>query len=271
MVTGIYLPGGYDFVQYFFEAPLSGGRTRIFFINTRNNNLEAKSDAWIVETNMKVVGLSRHAIMGGVTMPLETARRFNRRFVGQQAATTYDAAILQLASSDQLGPAQEAVRGLGFELDLREKRMAESVGLAVTLVTLGFTLISLIIVGIAAVNIAHTFFMIIYERKRELGLLRALGATRSDVRRIILGEATLVGVVGGGLGLGLGLAACLLADLLMAGVLPDFPFKPASFFSYPIWLFFGAIGFAVLFCWLGAIFPAVRAARLDPASALTGR
>jgi phenylpropionate dioxygenase-like ring-hydroxylating dioxygenase large terminal subunit len=54
MVTGIYLPGGYDFVQYFFEAPLSGGRTRIFFINTRNNNLEEKNDAWIVETNMKV-------------------------------------------------------------------------------------------------------------------------------------------------------------------------------------------------------------------------
>ena len=54
MVTGIYLPGGYDFVQYFFEAPLSGGRTRIFFVNTRNNNLEAKNDQWIVDTNMKV-------------------------------------------------------------------------------------------------------------------------------------------------------------------------------------------------------------------------
>ncbi|MDJ0929145.1 MAG: aromatic ring-hydroxylating dioxygenase subunit alpha [Gammaproteobacteria bacterium] len=54
MVTGIYLPGGYSFVQYFFEAPLSGGRTRIYFINTRNNTLDPESDGWIVETNMKI-------------------------------------------------------------------------------------------------------------------------------------------------------------------------------------------------------------------------
>jgi len=54
MVTGIYLPGGYDFVQYFYEAPLSGGRTRIFFVSTRNNNIDAKNDTWIEDTNMKV-------------------------------------------------------------------------------------------------------------------------------------------------------------------------------------------------------------------------
>lgn len=222
-------------------------------------------------TSMKVVGLSRYAIMGGITVPLETARRLNRRFAGEQAARTYDGAVLQLARSDQLGPAQQAVGELGYDIDLREKRMAESVGLAVTLVTLGFTLISLIIVGIAAVNIAHTFFMIIYERKRELGLLRALGATRADVRKIILGEATIIGAFGGMLGLGLGIGACLLTDLLMGQMLPDFPFKPESFFVYPVWLFFGALGFSVLFCWLGAILPAQRAAKIDPASALTGR
>ena len=224
-----------------------------------------------VRTTMKVVGLSRHAIMGGITMPLETARRYNRRFVGEQAAATYDAVILRVETSEHLGPVQESIGALGFDIDLREKRMAESVGLVVVLVTLGFTLISLIIVGIAAVNIAHTFFMIIYERKRELGLMRAVGATRRDVRTMILGEATIIGIIGGGLGIGLGVLACLVADLLIAGALPDFPFKPDTFFVYPSWLFPGAVGFAVLFCWLGAIFPAQRAARMDPATALTGR
>ncbi len=224
-----------------------------------------------VETRMKVVGLSRYALLGGITIPLETARKYNRKFVGDRAASTYDAVILQLKSSEHLGSTQEAISELGFEVDLREKQMAESVGLAITLVTLGFTLISLIIVGIAAVNIAHTFFMLIYERKRELGLMRALGASRSDIRRIILGEAFFLGTTGGVLGLGLGLAACYLSDLLMVRMLPDFPFKPDSFFSYPIWLFFSAVGFAIIFCWLGAIFPAQRASGMDPANALTGR
>ena len=150
-----------------------------------------------VQTKMKVVGLSRHALLGGITMPLETARKYNQRFSTDHNASLYDGAILELSSSSFLGSVQEQIQKMGFDIDVKQRRMAESVGLAVTLVTLGFTLISLIIVCIAAVNISHTFFMIIYERRRELGLLRALGATRSDVRRIILGEASLIGVVGG--------------------------------------------------------------------------
>jgi hypothetical protein len=224
-----------------------------------------------LKTRMRLVGLSHHAILGGITMPLETARKYNRQFAGKQAANTFDAAIIEVTSSEWLGPVQEAVGELGYDIDLSERRMAESVGLVVVLVTLGFTLISLIIVGIAAVNIAHTFFMIIYERKREIGLMRALGATRADIRSIILGEASFVGVTGGALGIGLGMLACLVVDLLVAKVLPDFPFKPDSFFVYPPWLFFGAILFAVAFCTLGAFFPARRAAALDPASTLTGR
>jgi putative ABC transport system permease protein len=224
-----------------------------------------------LRTQMQVVGLSRHALMGGITVPLDTARRTNRLFVGEEAAHQYDAAIVEVASSDLLGPVQESVNALGFDLDLSERRMAESVGFAVMLITLGFSLISLIIVGIAAVNIAHTFFMVISERKRELGLLRALGATRADLRGIILGEASVIGLVGGSLGLLLGLGACALVDVLITRVLPDFPFKPDSLFRYPWWLFLGSLVFAVLFCWLGALWPANRAARLDPASALTAR
>jgi putative ABC transport system permease protein len=224
-----------------------------------------------LETRMQVVGLSHHAIMGGITIPLETAKKYNRMFAGERAAQIYDAAILEVKSSDWLGPVQESVGKLGFDIDLSERRMAESVGLIVTLVTLGFSLISLIIVGIAAVNIAHTFFMIIYERKREIGLLRALGASRTDIRAIVLGEAAFVGVVGGAVGMGLGIGACLLMDFFVVKVLPDFPFKPDTFFTYPIWLFFGAILFAVAFCVLGAFFPARRAAVMDPSAALTGR
>lgn len=79
MVTGIYLPGGYDFVQYFFEAPLSGGRTRIFFVNTRNNNLEAKNDQWIVDTNMKVAAEDQ-AIVENL-WPVETPDTLTRELL----------------------------------------------------------------------------------------------------------------------------------------------------------------------------------------------
>ncbi len=223
------------------------------------------------EASMKIVGISRHALMGGITVPLDTARRLNRQFAGERAAHTYDAAVIEVASANWLGPIQEQIRTLGYDVDLSERRMAESVGLVVVLTTLGFTLISLVIVGIAAINIAQTFFMIVYERKREIGLMRALGATRRDIRATILGEATCVGAGAGAIGLGLGFGFCRLVDYVAGKVLPNFPFKPESFFVYSPWMFVGGLLFAVLFCYLGAFFPARRAAKVDPVSALSGR
>ncbi len=224
-----------------------------------------------MSTRIKLTGLSHHALMGGISLPLDTVRRWNREYLGARAAQAYDGAIVEVSSSDRLGPVQQEIQRMGFDIDLGEKRMAESVGFAVTLVTLGFTLISLIIVGIAAINMAHTFFMIIYERKREIGLLRALGATRADVRSLILAEASFLGAVGGLLGTGLGTFMCWAMNRVAGSVLPDFPFKPDRFFVLPWWLPLSGITFAILFCAIGAYFPARRAARLDPASTLTGR
>ena len=87
-----------------------------------------------VESAVKIVGTSVYALLGGVTMPLDTVRRLNRQFAGDAAAHTYDMAILEVPSSDKLTSVQEVVRGLGLDIDTSQKRMAESVGFAVTLV-----------------------------------------------------------------------------------------------------------------------------------------
>jgi phenylpropionate dioxygenase-like ring-hydroxylating dioxygenase large terminal subunit len=62
LMTGIYLPQNNSFIQYFFEQPLSKTKTRIFFINARNNTLGADKDDWINESFMKIAGEDRHII-----------------------------------------------------------------------------------------------------------------------------------------------------------------------------------------------------------------
>ncbi len=62
MVTEIHVPGNNSFIQYFYEAPLSGGRTRIFFVNERNNNLDPKLDKGINASFMKVAHEDRVVI-----------------------------------------------------------------------------------------------------------------------------------------------------------------------------------------------------------------
>ena len=62
LMTGIHLPGNISFIQYFFEAPLSKKRTRIFFLNARNTMFEADKDDWFNNTMMTVATEDRNVI-----------------------------------------------------------------------------------------------------------------------------------------------------------------------------------------------------------------
>jgi putative ABC transport system permease protein len=126
-----------------------------------------------------------------------------------------------------------------------------------------------VIIGISAINIAHNFFMQVTERRRELGLLRAVGATRSDVRMVVLGEAALIGLLGGILGILLGYLLSLGVDWISAHYLPRFPYKPDTWFTFKWWILAMGLGFAGGFAVLGGYLPARRASNMEPAQALT--
>jgi len=157
-------------------------------------------------------------------------------------------------------------RKIGYE---QEESYAENFALVITIVTMLFLVISFVIIGMSAINIAHTFFMLISDRKREIGILRAVGATRADVRKIILGEAAAVGAAAGLAGILIGVFAAKPSAFASARLGPGFPFKPPSYFLFTPQLILGALAFAVVFCVLGAFLPARRAANLQPAQALT--
>ena len=129
-------------------------------------------------------------------------------------------------------------------------------------------LVAGVILLVAALNIAHTFRVLVAERQHEIGLYRALGASASDMRLWLSTLALVVGALGGAVGAGVARVAALVADWRGRVDLPDFPFKPDSFFVFPWWLWLVGIGFAALFAVLGAAGPARRAARTDPAEVL---
>ena len=147
---------------------------------------------------------------------------------------------------------------------------AEQAALLIAIFMAIFGLVSTVIVGIAAVNIMHVFFMLVYERQHEIGIMRAVGASRGDITRIILGEAGVLGVLAGVTGVVLAIVASAVTDFVSASYVPDFPYKPTTYFMFPWWLVLAALGFSVGFCVLGALLPARRAARMQPAAVLSG-
>ncbi len=126
---------------------------------------------------------------------------------------------------------------------------------------------------VAAIGIANTMTMAILERTREIGLMKAIGATNRDVMSIFLGEAAGIGLVGGLGGVLFGWTAGQIINVLalayLAGQSASQGGPPPSVAVYtPAWLPIFVVVFATLIGLLSGLYPALRAATLVPIQAL---
>lgn len=218
---------------------------------------------------MEFVGFSDKAIDLGATMPIGYVKRLNQKFGNQDEDGEYHSIVVETVSNEAVPRVAQRIKDMGFALSDRYED-AQRAGLLIMLLTIVFNFISLIILAISAVNIMHTFMMVILERRQELGLMRALGATRGDIRALVISEATVLGVFGGLAGLALGWLVIQGIDYLFATQVGNFPFKPDSLFVIEPWMLAAGVGVAVLFCWFGSLFPAFQASHVDPARTLSG-
>lgn len=122
---------------------------------------------------------------------------------------------------------------------------------------------------VAALGVANTMMMAIYERTREIGVLKALGASAREIRRLFTLEAGLIGLIGGFFGLVLGTLLGRLVDWIGHRYLINEGVTGVGQLSVvPLWLSLGAMAFAAAIGILAGLYPASRAARLDPVEAL---
>ncbi len=219
------------------------------------------------EVEATVVGISAKAKKIGMTVPLQYISRWNTEFVNVDAGKTYSSIVVTLAQREQLAVFSQWLQDT---LDLRlEDSLGEKFATVVFVIRLVLVIISLVIIGISAVNIAHNFFMQVSERRRELGLLRAVGASQTDVQLVVMGEAGLIGLIGGLLGILFGWLMSRGVDALSNRYVPKFPFKPTTWFHFQWWILLGGLGCAVFFAVLGGYLPARKASKMEPAQALT--
>lgn len=128
---------------------------------------------------------------------------------------------------------------------------------ALTWALSGIAAVSLLVAGIGIMNV---MLVAITERRREIGLLKAVGVTRGQVLTVFLVEALILAGLGGALGLGLGTGSVW----VFKGFYPNFPASP------PPWAFVAAFSVALGVGALFGLWPAARAARVDPVLALSG-
>ena len=122
---------------------------------------------------------------------------------------------------------------------------------------------------VASIGIANTMVMAVYERTKEIGILKAVGASSGDVRLLFVAEASLIGLLGGIMGT---IGGWLLGLALNEGIIAYLQWQEVpvtgTFFVITGWLVGLALAFATVVGLLAGLYPAARAARLDPLEAL---
>lgn len=167
---------------------------------------------------------------------------------------------LQTRVQNLLGPTQLKIQ-TGDEVRAESKEAVNKFLQIFTYILLAFAGIGLIV---GTFIIYNTFAMIVAQRNRELALLRAIGANRSQVSRSVLTEAFIVGLLGSAVGLvvGIGLAAALRAIAIASSGLPSGPLRvtPTAVIA--------TLAVGVVVTMLSAWLPARRAARVAPVEAM---
>jgi len=125
--------------------------------------------------------------------------------------------------------------------------------------------IALIVAGLGIIN---TMVMSILERQREIGIMKAIGGSETEIRMIFFVEVGVIGLIGALFGLLLGWGVTRIANMVMNSYFLPEGMEPVDMFFFPVWLILGAIAFSILISLAAGLYPAARAARIDPVRAL---
>ena len=117
---------------------------------------------------------------------------------------------------------------------------------------------------VAAIGITNTMMMSIYERTKEIGIMKVIGCRIRDIQIMFLAEAGYIGLIGGAIGLAISYLLSFGINKIIAGFEPTF----AGISNIPIWLAAAALGFAVLIGMISGFLPSLRAMKLSPLSAI---
>jgi putative ABC transport system permease protein len=168
---------------------------------------------------------------------------------------------------DDITPVREAVEEMGFGV-LAVIDQLEEIKQTFLIMDALLGAVGTIALIVAALGIINTMVTSILERTREIGVMKAVGGSETDIRWIFFSEAATIGVIGGAFGLALGWAVTRIANAVANHYLRPQGVPEVDLFYMPVWLIAGALVFSVCVSLLAGLYPASRAARVDPVQAL---
>jgi putative ABC transport system permease protein len=234
------------------------------------------------EQKLNIVGISdldpdsmRGAARARVFLPLKLAQELRvmqpsdvrDSMRGFSRQPSYSTVSVRVKNPKNVEAVEQAIKKLGFNtFSILDATRSLRQFFAVLDLFLG--IFGSLALAVASIGIVNTLVMAILERRREIGIMKAIGASDGDVKKLFFAEAGAMGLLGGVVGVALGWAIGHVINLGTNIYLKRQALPPESFWSVPWWLVGAAILFAFIVSLVSGLYPAARAARLDPVQAL---
>jgi putative ABC transport system permease protein len=233
------------------------------------------------QLTLKIVGISdldpdslRGPVRARVFIPLKLAESLHvmQPNVRDTTATfsstpTYATLSVRVRSPKDVQAVETAIKKMGFNtFSIVDATRSMRQFFAVLDLFLG--IFGSLALAVASIGIVNTLVMAILERRREIGIMKAIGASDIDVKKLFFAEAGAMGVLGGAVGVALGWAIGRVINVGTNIYLRRQELPPEQIWFVPWWLVLGAVGFAILVSLISGLYPASRAAQLDPVQAL---
>jgi putative ABC transport system permease protein len=246
-----------------------------------NNLTEASYSVVSREQALKIVGVSdldpesmRGPTRAKVFLPLRLAESLHvmqptdiREVSHASDQPVYSSISVRVKDPAQVQAVEDAVKKMGFTTFsiLDASRSLQQV-FRVLFAFLG--IFGSLALTVASIGIVNTLVMAILERRREIGIMKAIGASDADVKKLFFAEAGAMGILGGIIGVALGWAIGQVINFGTNIYLKSQSVPPEHFWAVPVWLVAFAILFAFIVSLISGLYPASRAAKLDPVQAL---
>jgi putative ABC transport system permease protein len=223
------------------------------------------------------------AIMGtraqnGIFLPIELMKQLRGMYMesawnivqsgGDPKAAGYGSATVRVRDPDDLETIEKKIKKMGFHTRTMLSRLQDMQRFFLG-IRLLLTVVGGIALTIAALGIANTLLMAVLERFQEIGLCKAIGASDGDLFVLFVTEAGIIGLFGGLSGIALGWLVSWGMEALATlyahrqGISGEL-----NLFTFPLWLLGASMAFAIVVSVVAGIYPALRAARVDPIRAL---
>ena len=234
------------------------------------------------QQTLRVVGLIDQEPYGGmrtvsrgrIFLPVRTTERLNmaqftdmRSSLRGASGKTYMTLTVRVKDPAKVQAVQDAIDQMGFRT-FSVLDATKSLRRFFTVLDLFLGIFGSLALAVATLAIVNTLVMAVLERRREIGVMKAIGASDQDVKKLFFTEAGAMGFFGGLLGIALGFAIGKAINIGTGIYLQRHQLPAEPVWIMPLWLVAAAIAFSIVVSLLAGLYPASRAARLDPVQTL---